>query len=121
MRTSWMSAICGVLVLGHLLGTQPRSIEDLGLLYFLAGYLGIVVGVVAAGSGVLSCEEIVAERLQPAVLGHILSVAAILFLFILTTLPDATGLELVFVPAGFSIGQLPVMWALVARSYRSMS
>lgn len=116
-----MSAICGVLVLAHLLGTQPRSVAELGLFYFLLGYLGIVVGVVAAGSVALSHEEVVARGLRPAVIGHAVSIAAILLLFIRTMLPGASGLELVLVPAGFAVGQLPVMWALVARQFGGMS
>lgn len=115
VRASWVSALCGVLVLAHLLATQPRSVADLGLFYFLAGYLGIVAAVVAAGTLDLRPGKIEAEGLRPAVVGHAISGAVVLLLFIRTTLPGAAGLELVFVPLGFSIGQLPVMWALVAR------
>lgn len=115
LRASWVSAVCGALVLGHVLGTQPREVGDLGVFYFLVGYLGVVAGVVAGGAGALNIEGVTVGGYRPALVGHALSGAAILLLFLRTTLPGAAGTELVFVPLGFSLGQLPVMWALVVR------
>ncbi|MCS5478721.1 hypothetical protein NYP18_03530 [Corynebacterium sp. YIM 101645] len=112
---SWASAVCGAHVIAYLLGTLPRTLAELGLLYLLPGYLGIVFWAVAFGTGLL-------EKVGPRLMlrGHILSGAGMGLVFVWSVAARNMDL-LVLVPAAFGIGQLPVLWALLTGHRRGMT
>lgn len=107
--------MCGAHVIAYLLGTLPRTLTELGLLYLLPGYLGIVFWAVAFGTGLL---EQVGPRLM--LRGHILSCAGMGLVFVWSVAARNMDL-LVLVPAAFGIGQLPVLWALLTGHRRGMT
>lgn len=112
---SWGSALCGAHVIAYLLGTLPRTPAELGWLYLLLGYLGIVFWAVAFGTGLL---EQVGPRLM--LRGHILSGVGMALVF--TWSVAARNMDLlVLVPAAFGTGQLPVLWTLLTGRRQGMA
>lgn len=112
---SWASALCGAHVIAYLLGTLPGTLGDLGWLYLLPGYLGIVFWAVAFGTGLL-------EKIGPRMMlrGHAISGLGMTVVFIWSIFAHDMDL-LVLIPAAFGIGQLPVLWALLTGRLRGMS
>lgn len=104
---SWGSALCGAHVIAYLLGTLPRTLGELGLLYLLPGYVGIIFWSVAFGTGLM-------EKVGPRLMlrGHILSGAGLILVFVWSVAARNMDL-LILVPAAFGLGQLPVLWALL--------